>query len=411
MRKVAVVHEWLSGYFGSERVVEQILQLYPEADLFCVVDFLPADQRRFLNNRPVTTSFIQRLPGARQHFRNYLPLMPLAVEQFDLSSYDLVISSSHAVAKGVLTHPGQLHISYVHTPIRYAWDFQEQYLGNGQVKGLKGLLARALLHYIRMWDMRTANGVDVFAANSNFVARRIWKIYRREAAVVHPPVDVEAFTIGRNRKPFYLTMSRLVSYKRIDLIVEAFSRMPDRELVVIGDGPEFSKLKSKATSNVTMLGHQPFEVMLDYMRQTRAFIFAAEEDFGIALVEAQACGTPVIAFEGGGALETMIDGYTGMYFTEQTAASLIEAVRKFERTDLLLDPDRIRRNAERFSVERFRHEFSDLVEREYTAFKNVSSSALKSLENGTSVHKAIFARNGTKVHLPNAMVPNGAAQL
>jgi glycosyltransferase involved in cell wall biosynthesis len=318
MRRVAVVHEWLSGYFGSERVVEQILQVYPQADLFCVADFLPPDERAFINNRPVTTSFIQRLPMARRHFRNYLALMPLAVEQFDLSAYDLVISSSHAVAKGVLTHPGQLHVSYVHTPMRYAWDLQEQYLGNGHGKGVKGALARALLHYVRMWDVRTANSVDTFVANSHFIARRIWKIYRREAAVVYPPVDVASFAIGWRRKPFYLTVGRLVPYKRVDLIVEAFSRMPDRQLVVIGDGPELSKLRSMATSNVTMLGYQSFEVIQDHMEQARAFIFAAEEDFGITPLEAQACGTPVIAFDGGGVTETVIDGDTGMYFTEQT---------------------------------------------------------------------------------------------
>lgn len=372
MRKIAIVHDWLSGYFGSERVLEQILQIYPEADLFCVVDFLAPDERAFLNNRPVTTSFIQRLPLARRYFRNYLALMPLAVEQFDLSSYDLVISSSHAVAKGVLTHFGQLHISYVHTPMRYAWDLQEHYLGKGQRKGVKGVLSRALLHYMRMWDLRTANGVDTFVANSGVVARRLWKIYRREAEVVSPPVDVASFVVGREREPFYVTVSRAVRYKRIDLIVEAFSRMPDRHLVVIGGGAELSKLSSKATSNVTMLGHQPFEAVLAHMQRARAFIFAAEEDFGIAPVEAQACGTPVIAFDGGGATETVIDGETGMYFAEQTAESLIQAINKFEYTGHRLDPDRIRRNAERFSVERFRYEFADLVERKYAAFRVLS---------------------------------------
>ena len=238
MRRIAIIHEWLSGYYGSERVLEQILHLYPEADLFCVADFLPPEERAFLNGRPVTTSFIQRLPMARRHFRKYLALMPMAVEQFDLSAYDLVISSSHAVAKGVLTHPGQLHISCVYTPMRYAWDLQEQYLVNGHAKGIRGSLARALLHYMRMWDVRTANGVDVFVAISNFIAHRIWKIYRREACVVYPPVNIESFAVGRRRKSFYLTVSRLVPYKRIDLIVEAFSQVPDRQLLVIGDGPE-----------------------------------------------------------------------------------------------------------------------------------------------------------------------------
>jgi glycosyltransferase involved in cell wall biosynthesis len=418
IKRIAVVHEWLSGYFGSERVVEQILQLYPQADVFCVADFLPPDERTFLNNRPVTTSFIQRLPLARRHFRKYLPLMPLAVEQFDLSSYDLVISSSHAVAKGVLTHPQQLHISYVHTPMRYAWDMQEQYLGNGQANGAKGTLARALLHYVRMWDVRTANGVDVFVANSDFVARRIWKIYRREAAVVYPPVDVASFGLVRNRKSFYLTVSRMVPYKRIDLIVDAFSRMPDRQLVVIGEGPELSKLRSKATSNVTILGYQAFEAILNHLQQARAFIFAAEEDFGIAPLEAQACGTPVIAFEGGGATETVIDGVTGAFFAEQTAESLIQAVNKFECAGHHLDPDRIRRHAERFSNERFRREFADLVEHEHAAFMQYASRPVsKSFEYGTNVldgtngRNGIYGRSRTKVSVPNRTIVSNGARL
>ncbi len=354
MRRIAIIHEWLSGYYGSERVLEQILKLYPEADLFCVADFLRPEERTFLDGRQVTTSFIQRLPFARRHFRKYLALMPMAVEQFDLSAHDLVISSSHAVAKGVLTHSGQLHISYVHTPMRYAWDLQEQYLVNGHTKGIRGSLARALLHYMRMWDVRTANGVDVFVVNSSFVARRVWKIYRREAAVVYPPVDVASFA------------------------------------VVIGDGPDLSRLRSKATSNITMLGFQPFDVIRNHLRQARAFIFAAEEDFGIAPVEAQACGTPVIAFGGGGVTETVVDGETGMYFTEQTAESLISAVNTFECSSCCLDPDRIQQNAQRFSIERFRHEFAELVEREYDVFTNprlrsLSKVGFDRLENGKNV--------------------------
>ena len=409
MKKIAVVHEWLSGYFGSERVVEQILQIYPQADVFCVADFLPPGGRGFLNNRPVTTSFIQRLPLARRHFRNYLALMPLAVEQFDLSSYDLVISSSHAVAKGVLTHPGQLHISYVYTPIRYAWDLQEQYVGNGQVKGIKGALARTLLHYMRMWDTRTANGVDVFVAISNFIARRVWKVYRREASVIYPPVDVASFSIGRNRKPFYLTVGRLVSYKRVDLIIEAFSRMPDRQLVVIGDGPELARLRSKATPNITVLGYQPFEVIRSHMQQARAFIFAAEEDFGIAPLEAQACGTPVIAFDGGGVTETVVDGDTGMYFSEQTAESLIQTVNRFEYAKRRMDPDRIRRNAERFSIERFRHEFTNLVEREYASFmRQTARPVAKPAHSGMRVPDGIYMPNG--IYVPNGPYVPGVAK-
>ena len=333
-----------------------------------MVDYLSPDQRAFLKDRPVTTSFIQRLPLARHHFRKYLALMPMAVEQFDLSAFDLVISSSHAVAKGVLTHSGQLHISYVHTPMRYAWDLQEQYLAGGQPTSRRKPVARALLHYMRVWDARTANGVDEFVVNSSFVARRVWKIYRRKAHVVYPPVDVDSFEISEQKGPFYLTVSRLVPYKRVDLIVDAFSKLPGRRLIVIGDGPEFSRLKSKAASNVTMLGYQPFQVIREHMQRAQAFLFAAEEDFGIAPVEAQACGTPVVALARGGATETVIDEHTGLYFAEPTVESLVSALHKFENIKAPFDPNRIRHNAERFGIARFRREFSNLIEREYAEF-------------------------------------------
>jgi glycosyltransferase involved in cell wall biosynthesis len=240
---------------------------------------------------------------------------------------------------------------------------------------------------LRMWDVRTANGVDVFVAISNFIAQRIWKIYRREARVIYPPVDIASFTVERRRKAFYLTVSRLVPYKRIDLIIDAFSQLPDQQLVVIGDGPELSRLRSKAKSNITMLGFQPFEVIREHMQQARAFVFAAEEDFGIAPLEAQACGTPVIAFGGGGVTETVIDGETGIYFMERTAESLINAINRFESDSFYPNPDRIRQNAERFSIERFRHEFAELVEREYSIFTDHGprphwESASERWENG-----------------------------
>lgn len=214
-----------------------------------------------------------------------------------------------------------VHISYVHSPIRYAWDLQHQYLKeSGLIKGVKGKIAKAILHYMRMWDVRTANGVDFFIANSEFIAKRIKKCYRREAAVIYPPVDVEAFKMREEKEDFYLTASRMVPYKKMDLIVEAFSRMPDKKLVVIGDGPDFGKIKSKATNNITLLGYQPFGVLKDYMQKAKAFVFAAEEDFGITPVEAQACGTPVIAFGKGGALET-VKGL-GEWYVQLLAESL-----------------------------------------------------------------------------------------
>ena len=369
--KVAIVHDWLVAYAGAERVLEEIINCYPDADLFSVVDFIPKNERGFLKNKPVKTSFIQKLPFAKKKYRTYLPFMPLAVEQFDLSGYDIVISSSHAVAKGVITGPDQLHISYVHSPMRYAWDLQHQYLKEtGLDRGLKGWLAKRELHKLRMWDLRTANGVDHFLANSRFIARRIWKVYRREATVIYPPVDVDSFTLCEQKEDFFLTASRMVPYKKIDLIAEAFSLMPDKRLYIIGDGPDFDKVKSKSGPNVELLGYQPFEVLRNYMQRAKAFVFAAEEDFGIVPVEAQACGTPVIAYGKGGALETVTEGETGLFFDAQTPSSIIEAVKRFEDMKDRFIPSKIREKTLRFSKDRFRQEFSSFVNDAWESFKS-----------------------------------------
>lgn len=366
--KIAIIHDWLVTYAGAEKVLEQIIDIYPEADLFSLVDFIEPGQRGFIKDKTVITSFIQNLPMAKKRYRNYLPLMPRAIEQLDVSAYDVVISSSHAVAKGVITGPDQVHISYVHSPIRYAWDLQHQYLKEaGLDKGLKGKLARNMLYNIRNWDYRTANGVDHFLSNSDFIGRRIWKVYRRESETIYPPVDVSAFTLHTEKEDFYMTASRMVPYKKIDLIVEAFSRMPDKKLVVIGDGPDFEKIKSKEGSNVQLLGYQSFEVLKDRMQRAKAFIFAAEEDFGITPVEAQACGTPVIAFGKGGALETVrsyrnSEKPTGLFFYDQKVEQVIEAVEEFEQNATLFKPENCREHAVHFSPERFKDEFKRFVD-------------------------------------------------
>ncbi|HYW75670.1 MAG TPA: glycosyltransferase family 4 protein [Gammaproteobacteria bacterium] len=369
--KTAVVHDWLVTYAGAERVLEQILLLYPDADLFTICDFLPEAEREFLGGRRVNTTFIQRLPSARRRYRGYLPLMPLAIEQLDLSGYDLVLSSSHAVAKGVLTGPGQLHVSYVHTPIRYAWDLQHQYLREaGLERGIRGWIVRYLLHRIRLWDLRTVNGVDGFVANSDYIARRIRKLYRRHAKVIHPPVNVAYFHVGGVRDDYFLTASRLVPYKRIDLIVEAFTRMPNKRLLVIGDGPDRRKIEMAARNqrNIELLGYQPAARVCEAMQKARAFVFAAEEDFGIMPVEAQACGTPVIAFGRGGARETVVKDTTGLFFEQQTPDAIMEAVRRFERDEGHFEPATIRAHAEHFSPDRFRRELAAHVDREWTRF-------------------------------------------
>lgn len=369
MRRIAVVHDWLTTYAGSERVLEQILKIYPEADLFSVCDFIPESERSFLHGRLPTTTFIQHLPWARKRYRNYLPLMPIAVEQLDLSSYDLVISSSHAVAKGVLTGPDQLHISYIHSPIRYAWDLQHQYLReSGLDKGFKGWFAKWLLHRIRLWDFRTANGVDHFIANSQFIARRIEKVYRRDATVIYPPVEVDRFHGRSKKEDFFLTASRLVPYKRIDVIIKAFAGMPGKRLVVIGDGPERKKLEKIVSgyANIEMLGYQSSDCLADYMSRCRAFVFAAEEDFGIVPVEAQACGTPVLAYGRGGAMETVQNHRTGILYPEQSPEAIRTAVREFEEWEP--NYDYIRRHALSFSSERFRSELQTEVTNAWNRF-------------------------------------------
>ena len=367
--KIAIVHEWFDSYAGSEKVLEQMLKVYPEADLFAVVDFLPQNKRWFIQNKNVTTTFIQKLPKAKNKFRKYLPLMPLAIEQLDLRKYDLVISNSHCVAKGVITGPNQLHISYVHSPIRYAWDLQQQYLEEANLQhGLKGWVAKIILHYMRLWDSRTGNNVDYFISNSKYIAKRIQKCYRRTAQVIYPPVAVNDFTICKQKEDYYLTASRMVPYKKMDLIVEAFSKMTDKKLIVIGDGTQFEKVKSQAKKfeNIVLLGYQTFEVLKEKMQKSKAFVFAAEEDFGIVPVEAQACGTPVIAYGKGGALETVInydkENPTGIFFKEQTADSIVNAVKIFEKNIKLFKPENCRKNAERFSEARFRNEFKQFIE-------------------------------------------------
>ena len=374
--RVAIIHDWLITYAGAERALEQIIEIYPDCDLFSIIDYLPSNQRRFIKNKKVETSFIQKLPFAKKHYRKYLSLMPLAIEQFDLSKYDLIISSSHAVAKGVITGPDQLHICYCYTPIRYAWDLQHQYLKETNLhKGILGWIARRILHKIRLWDYRTSNGVDHFIAISNFISKRIKKVYRRRSTVLFCPVDIDSFQFSNiERDDYYVTCSRMVPYKRIDLIVETFSKLlPTKKLIVIGDGPEYEKIRKLAGNNVHLMGAQPFEVLKKHLSTAKAFIFAAEEDFGIAPIEAQACGTPVIAYGKGGALETIKDidkdKPSGIFFQEQTPQSLYESVIKFEDTNIITK-EACRKNAERFSNREFRNQFSEIVNKLVHEFDN-----------------------------------------
>jgi glycosyltransferase involved in cell wall biosynthesis len=363
--RIAIVHEWLGPWGGSEQVVACMLEVFPQADVYALVHDPDRLRGTPLEQTPVRTSFIQSLPQAKERYQLYLPLMPLAVEQFDLRPYDLVISSSHAVAKGVLTRADQPHISYIHTPMRYAWELYQAYLTESRLdRGVKSWMARLVLHYMRLWDVSTSNRVDVYLTTSPYVARRIQKVYRRKAQVLYPPIDVDRFRHDLPREDFFLAMSRFVPYKRMKLIVETFSEM-GKPLIVIGDGPEFEDVKRAAKPNVQLLGHQPNGTVTDYLQRARALVFAAEEDFGNVPVEAQAAGCPVIAFGKGGVLET-VTGWpasdpTGVFFSAQTTDSLQAAVQLFEDHEDSFTPEACRRNVERFRWSHFQRELRATV--------------------------------------------------
>lgn len=375
---IGLVHDWLPVYAGAERVLEQMIEVFPGSDVYSLIEALPDDQRSFLKGKSVTTSFIQRLPFSDRLYRHYLPFAPLAIEQFDLSDHDVVVSSNYAVAKGALTRADQLHISYVHSPMRYAWDLHHDYLRQGgALRWLRNLLARPLLHYLRFYDAATAPRVDVYVANSQHVARRIWKHYRRPAHVIHPPVNVDRFSVQHEKEDYYLTVSRLVSYKRVDLIVRAFNEMPEKQLIVVGDGPERDAIEAAAGANVDVVGYQPDEAVTHYMQNARAFVFGAEEDFGIVPVEAQACGTPVLAYGQGGSKETVDPGRTGLFFDRQTPEAVRRVVTEFERRRHQFDPTAIRAHAEQFDIASFRSRFSRLVRSAYAEFEETTPGTIQ----------------------------------
>jgi glycosyltransferase involved in cell wall biosynthesis len=374
MDKIAIVHEWFVNYMGSEKCVESFVNIWNDAEVFALVDYLDKEKReKILKGKNVNTSFLQKLPFSKTKYRSYLPLFPLAIEQLDISGYDVILSSSHAVAKGVLTNANQLHICYCHTPIRYAWDLYFQYLKDSNLtSGIKSWIAKYFLHKIRMWDYTTANRVDYFIANSKYIARRIKKIYGKYADVIYPPVDIDKFAYTGEKDNYYLAVARFVPYKKIDLVVSAFSKMPDKKLIVIGDGPDTNKIKSIAGKNVELIGYQETETLKTYMQKAKAFVFAAEEDFGITTVEAQASGTPVIGFNRGGTSEIVVDNETGLLFNEQTVTSIIESVNKFELLEDKFDAGKISKHAEQFSRSNFENSITEFVTGKYNGFKNGS---------------------------------------
>ncbi len=345
--KVAFVHHWLVNYRGGERVLQALCNLYPEADIFTHV-FAPENLPDSFRQRRVFTSFINRLPKAAKWYPYYLPLMPLALERLDLRGYDLVISIESGPSKGVIVDPGATHLCYCNTPMRYIWDMSHDYME--QCGCVKRFLSAPLFHYLRMWDVTTAARVDSFACNSQFVAKRIKKYYRREAEVVYPPVDLDDFQVGTEREDFYLLLGELVPYKRADIAIEA-CRKAGKRLVVIGGGPDLDALSRGAPRNVSFLGRQEFPVVRDHLSRCRALLFPGIEDFGIVPVEAMASGAPVIAYRNGGAAETVIDGVTGHLFQEQTADSLGTAIKEFEEMNFKTDD--LLKQAGRFSHQSF----------------------------------------------------------
>lgn len=360
--KIAIIHDWLVTNAGAEKVLKSICELYPEADIFSLVDFLSdEDRQKVLDGKYAKTSFIQRLPFAKKHFRNYLPLFPKAIESFDLSYYDLIISSSWAVAKGVKKSENQFHICYCHTPVRYAWDLYDEYTSN--LSGVKKLLVKWTLKRLRKWDLATVSRVNYFIANSKFVSKRIKRIYNRDSTVIYPPVDIDKFSLHRKKENFYVTASRLVPYKKTKLIVEAFSKMKDKKLLVIGAGEELEEIKKIASKvkNINVLGYCDDRIMVETISRAKGFVYAAIEDLGIVPIEAMATGTPVIALNDGGTAETVIDGVNGIHFKKQTIDDICDAVERFE--NIKFSSSIIRETTLKYT--NFQKEFKEFIDEKF----------------------------------------------
>jgi glycosyltransferase involved in cell wall biosynthesis len=370
--RVALVVDSLVVNGGAERVLEAALEVFPDAPIFTLVYTPEEFIRSPISTRCIHTSFIDRLPLAHRNYRNYIALLPMAIEQFDLRSYEILISFSYAVAHGILTRPDQLHISYTHTPMRQAWHHYHQYLEDtGLTAPPKSWIARLILHYIRQWDFAAAARVDHYLAASHWVARGVWRAYRRTAEVLYPPVETDAFQPSTERNNFFLTVSRQEAHKKIHLIVEAFSHL-GYPLLVVGKGKENDRIASIAGENIKILGWQPDEVVKDLMSKARAFVVAGEDDFNITAVEAQAAGCPVIAYGGGGVCETVIAGKTGIFFPVQSVESLELTVRQFVEEDIKFNLNEMLQNVRRFSKNRFKKELGEIVAREWDKFGCVS---------------------------------------
>lgn len=384
--KVAIIHYWWMSNRGGEAVCSAIAELYPDADIFIHVcdeqvvrQALPANFRGNLYR-----TFISKLPKARKHYQKYLPLMPLALEQLDLSDYDLIISSESGPAKGVITRPDSVHVCYCHSPMRYVWDMYHEYLSGA------GRLVRTLFpviaHWLRVWDRLSADRVDYFIANSTFVASRIRKFYRRESEIIYPPVNVSDFNPKLERSDFYLCLGQLVAYKRADMAVEAFNSL-GLPLVVVGEGELLEPLKKIAGPNVKLMGRQPFSVIQDLLQRCRGLIFPGIEDFGIVPVEAMAAGAPVVAYGKGGALDTVIHGKTGILFHEQSVEALIEAVGRLERGEFDFSPSEMHLHAQGFAKPVFQRNIKAFVDKALAAANALPSEEVHDLNSSHAVRQ------------------------
>jgi len=366
--KTALIHDWFLSIGGAEKSFVKIHEMFP-GSIFTLLKEEKTLKSLDLNEEKVSSSFIDKLPFSHIFYRDLLPLFPLAIKSFDLSSFDLILSSSHCVAKGVHVGNNQLHICYCHTPMRYAWDMEEECLRyQKNILGIKRFFSRKFLHYLRRWDYASAKSVDFFIANSYHVAKRIEKYYGRPSHVIYPPVAVDTFSLCEKKEDYYLVVSRLVPYKRIDLIIEAFSSMPDKKLIILGDGPEKKKLKKKATPNVFLLGGVTNNQVRSYMQKAKATIFASYEDFGIVPVESMASGTPVIAYGKGGVTESSIENKTTLFFFDQNPHALKEAILQFEKRVDMFDPVYMQEHAKKFSEKRFQRELKSFVLKQYDIF-------------------------------------------
>ncbi|HNQ61160.1 MAG TPA: glycosyltransferase [Bacteroidia bacterium] len=359
--KVALVQDWFVVNGGAEKVVREIIAMYPDIEIFSLVDFLSDEDRDYiLAGKKVHTSYLQKIPFAKKHYRNFLLLFPHAIESLDFSAFDLIISSSSSVAKGIKKTNKQIHVCYCHSPVRYAWDLKDAYLSS--MKWPKRSIAKYVLAYIRKWDLKTSNRVDLFLANSKNVAERIRRIYNRDSVVVHPPCDTKLFTPEEEKDDYYFTSLRMVPYKRLDLIVKTFNELPDKKLIVSGEGPDMEKIKAIAAGNITFVGFVKQAELVKYFQKAKAFILAAEEDFGITSLEAQSCCTPVIAYAKGGYLETVIPGKTGVFFKEQTVQSLKNTILEFEKSGHVYKREDFLNNVASFTQEKFRTAFKDCID-------------------------------------------------